>query len=162
MCPVTCGCDSPQSSLVLSMPADGCGQCTDVSPSYKTAMATLPCEDVALDDPAWLTFLDAWAEHAADYPAFMAIINGMIIPSFRAMGCATFDKSTWFGGFMHSFQMDLCSPSGEGGFVWIKPFSYFCPASCGCRGGDPHCPDQCPADATHWWDRNVTADHSGA
>ena len=124
--------------------------------SYKATMATLPCEDVALDDPAWVTFLDAWAEHAANYPAFLGFVTIFMIPSFRAMGCAAFDKSTYFGGFMHSYQADLCTPSGEGGFLWIKPFSYFCPASCGCRGGDPHCPDQCPADATHWWDRNVT------
>ena len=124
--------------------------------SYKATMATLPCEDVALDDPAWVTFLDAWEEHAVDYPAFMAVFTMVYIPFFRAMGCAAFDKSTWFGGLMYGIQADMCRPSGEGGFLWIKPFSYFCPASCGCRGGDPHCPDQCPADATHWWYRNVT------
>ena len=43
---------------------------------------------------------------------------------------------------------------GEGGWQWqTKPLSYFCPAACGCRGGEPHCPDACPANATHWWDR---------
>jgi hypothetical protein len=34
----------------------------------------------------------------------------------------------------------------EGGGFWpIKPVSYFCPVSCGCHSGDPHCPDKCPA-----------------
>ena len=157
MCPVTCGCDSPQSSLVLSMPADGCGQCTDVSQSYMNAMATLPCEDVPIEHPAWLAMLDAFAEQAVDYPNYLSdMFISFLIPMLRSSGCAAFDKSTWFGGIMHSYQMDFCTPLGEGGFLWIKPFSYFCPASCGCRGGDPHCPDQCPADATHWWYRNVT------
>ena len=33
----------------------------------------------------------------------------------------------------------------EGGtFFPLKPLSYFCPAACGCRSGDMHCPDQCP------------------
>ena len=33
-----------------------------------------------------------------------------------------------------------------GGANWpIKPLSYFCPATCGCRAGDPHCPLTCPA-----------------
>ena len=39
------------------------------------------------------------------------------------------------------------NPCVEHGFVYpIKPLSYFCPASCGCRAGDKHCSGQCPVD----------------
>ena len=38
------------------------------------------------------------------------------------------------------------NPCVEGGiFFPVKPLSYFCPVACGCRSGDPHCPDSCPA-----------------
>ena len=38
---------------------------------------------------------------------------------------------------------NLCVELGS--FYNIKPLSYFCPVACGCRAGDRHCPDSCPA-----------------
>ena len=47
----------------------------------------------------------------------------------------------------------------EGYFYPIKPYSYFCPVACGCRGGDKHCPTSCSvrnateASALTWGER---------
>ena len=38
------------------------------------------------------------------------------------------------------------NPCVENGYYYpVKPMSYFCPVACGCRAGDKHCPDTCPA-----------------
>ena len=38
------------------------------------------------------------------------------------------------------------NPCVENGYYYpVKPMSYFCPVACGCRAGDKHCSDQCPA-----------------
>ena len=41
------------------------------------------------------------------------------------------------------FGINACVEDGL--FFPVKPLSYFCPVACGCRSGDPHCPDGCPA-----------------
>ena len=41
------------------------------------------------------------------------------------------------------FGVNLCTEGGV--FFPVKPISYLCPVACGCRSGDAHCPDACPA-----------------
>ena len=50
MCPRTCGCDDPTSSLALFMPASGCGEQCARSGYYLERRRELPCEDVPVDD----------------------------------------------------------------------------------------------------------------
>ena len=80
-----------------------------------------------------------------------------VIPSLRLYGCETFTKSNPLGLAITGWNYDPCREAGEGGWMFaVKPLSYFCPVSCGCRGTDAHCPNSCPADATLWWYRNDT------
>ena len=52
-------------------------------------------------------------------------------------------------GWTESFwpaSLNGANPCIEDGTIYhIKPFSFFCPVTCGCRSGDKHCPDACPA-----------------
>ena len=155
MCPETCGCDAPRSSLVLSAPTNGCGQCDAVSKTYHAEMDAIACEDVAPDDPQWVAFLDAFQALAEGYAAVDRWIL-FYIGMFRELGCATFSTSNAIGAGLAYYNIDPCRKTGEGGWMFaVKPLSYFCPVSCGCRGTDAHCPNSCP-EATHWWYRNET------
>ena len=157
LCPETCGCDVPRSSLVLSSPTSGCGQCDAVSQTYQAEMDALPCEDVAPDDAQWNAFLDAFEAVAEGYAGFDRWVQ-FYIDAFRQNGCASFTKSSAIGASSYTWGIDPCREAGEGGWMFaVKPLSYFCPVSCGCRGTDAHCPNSCPADATHWWYRNESA-----
>ena len=157
LCPAACGCDAPRSHLVLSHPKGGCGECSAVSDRFKAEMAALPCTDVAVDDKEWLDFIDEFQAYAASLPGFISSSLIGYLEAFRVNGCASFSKSDHFGGFLYLWKMDPCRQFGEGGWpFYTKPFSHFCPAACGCRASDTHCPDSCAEDAIHWWDKNAT------
>ena len=66
ICPVTCGCDQPRSSLALFLPESGCPRVCRKSTNYRTALATIPCTDVAVNDSRYVAFLDEWT--ARDLP----------------------------------------------------------------------------------------------
>ena len=51
LCPITCGCSHPRSSLALALPESGCGERCLQNPIYIDALATLPCTDIELQDP---------------------------------------------------------------------------------------------------------------
>ena len=117
-------------------------------------MAALPCEDVAPADGDWRGFLGAFGALARRWPAAESAPAANFVAALETYGCATLDRANPMGAIFYRYQMDPCRAPGEGGWQWqTKPLSYFCPAACGCRGGEPHCPDACPANATHWWDR---------
>ena len=156
LCPVSCGCDSPQSSLVLSLPAGGCGQCASVSQNYTDKMATLPCEDVSVNSSLWVDFLDHFELVSKFWPDAESSFAMVFIASLRTDGCETLSLSNAVGAMISTWKMDPCREWGEGGWgEQTKPLSIFCPAACGCRGGDPHCPDLCPENVTHWWHRST-------
>ena len=58
-----------------------------------------------------------------------------------AVNNATMSRGTKSLPFL--FGINACVEDGI--FFPVKPLSYFCPAACGCKAGDPHCPDSCPA-----------------
>jgi len=165
-CPVACGCDEPRSSLVQFLPSGGCGQCVEVSVDFKEEMAALPCEDSAIDDAEFGEFIKAIFTFAESAPLPHADwLTSFFGPELQDHGCALLsrrqvsDDEWWFGNGLYDWQMDPCRESGKGGWNYqIKPFSYFCPVSCGCRGDEVHCPDSCPANATHWWNRVMNYD----
>ena len=87
-------------------------------------------------------------------PSFMEFMIEWL-DAFKYFGCDSFSKTNALGFEMYYYKQDPCRALGTGGWALeVKPFSYFCPVSCGCRGGDEHCPDTCPVNATHWWDRD--------
>ena len=63
---------------------------------------------------------------------------------------------TGFNGSFWPASLNGANPCVEDGSAFpIKPLSYFCPVTCGCRSGDKHCPDACPARST------TSVDYSG-
>ena len=141
-CPQRCGCTDPRSALVHSNAPDGCGSYCVKRPEYYDALSQVPCIDLAPDSAVFAAFLDATEAATLRWPANWASgYNRVILGLIRQLGCPFVSQLAVQTG------LNLCI---EGGSQFpMKPFSYFCPISCGCRGGtdaDPHCPIQCPVD----------------
>jgi hypothetical protein len=158
LCPATCGCNSPLSPLALYLPGGGCGKHCMRSGYYLDQRASMSCTDLSKDDPRFLAILDAWDTVRPDWGAYLSLRGEAMTRNLRLYGCAYLNSRESFlearaSGQIafppHFYGQNFCT---ELGTVWpIKPLSYFCPVTCGCRQGDPHCPDQCPA-------RNVQID----
>ena len=134
-CPRTCGCDDPRSSLVLANPNQGCGRNCARSGLYMERLQKLPCEDALYNDTAYNAFLDNWEAVGWTWPQDFAARAVKLSIELR-WGC-------WVLPWLELGAANLCV---EGGAYWpIRPLSYFCPETCGCRAGDPHCPLTCPA-----------------
>ena len=133
-CPRTCGCDDPRSSLVLANPNQGCGRNCRRTGSYMDRLQAIPCEDVVYNDTAYNAYLDNWEAVGWTWPQDFAASAVSLSLQLR-WGC-------WVLPWLELGPTNLCV---EGGANWpIRPLSYFCPATCGCRAGDPHCPLTCP------------------
>ena len=79
----------------------------------------------------------------------------MFIDLFRRFGCNYLNMNGLPENYTMPPEQPLFWPANFGvgvnpciinGYYYpVKPMSYFCPVSCGCRAGDLHCPDTCPA-----------------
>jgi hypothetical protein len=58
VCPLTCGCHLPRSTLALSLPETGCTPRCTKKTEYKEAMRTIPCTDVPRNDSNFVGFLE--------------------------------------------------------------------------------------------------------
>lgn len=151
-CPQTCGCNSPLSALALYQPKAGCGEHCTRSGYYLDQRAAMPCTDLAADDPRFVAFLDNWDIVRLDWGSNLSLRATSMIRNLKLYGCSYLNSREDFlearaSGQLafppHFYGQNFCV---EVGSVWpVKPLSYFCPVTCGCRRGDPHCPDQCPA-----------------
>ena len=68
ICPLTCGCAQPRGPLALSLPENGCPVNCLSTTNYRTALAEMPCEDVARNDTNFLAFLDQWQANCELWP----------------------------------------------------------------------------------------------
>ena len=160
LCPVTCGCRDPRSSLALGLPNSGCGEQCYRSVQFQRSLDEMPCEDVAVDDPTWQALTWSLENATASFPMDWANSAKQVATFLRTWGCSwiTMTPDEAFGhGMWHSsvpYGLNLCY---ERHTFWpIKPLSYFCPVACGCHNGDPHCPRTCPC-ADDSCPANVTA-----
>jgi hypothetical protein len=147
LCPVTCGCKDPLSSLALFLPKSGCGELCLQTPDYEAALAQAPCEDVSADDPTFNEYVDAVVNASVTWPNDWKDSGAFTLESFRRLGCPyvtmTAEEAWANGAYDPQWGgLDFCKEDRV--FYPIKPLSYFCPVSCGCRSGDPHCPGTCP------------------
>ena len=162
MCPVTCGCEAPQSSLAITLPVSGCPTSCKVSESYITQLAELPCVDVTPDDSRFVAFLDNWNDVAASWPKDWKESSYGWIQFFRRWGCDYLNQLTrpdnftewnqtatgingnlyWRASFGLVPGTDPCKISGT--FYPVKPLSLFCPVTCKCHAGDNDCAGTCP------------------
>lgn len=146
MCPLTCKCHEPRSSLSLGLPREGCGhKCLRLG-TYLQKRRELPCEDVQKDDPAWREFLDDWDTVRKLWPQDWNLSSTYFIGALRDLGCSYFNSSNEYLGFAYWGGVNLCVELAS--YYPVRPLSYFCPVTCGCRRGDKHCPDSCPARTT--------------
>lgn len=138
LCPLTCGCHLPRSTLALALPEDGCGKACWRYGGYLENLEELPCKDVDRDDPAFLGFLDAVNQARASWSEDRSIIAGLYVRYLKLQGCEAINRTSRY----LLFNTNICVEAGS----WspIKPLSYFCPVTCGCRKGDAHCPNTCP------------------
>ena len=150
LCPITCGCNSPRYPLALSLPASGCGPRCVHSGRYLAARAQLPCTDVNASDPDLVALLDDWYNVAKSFPYDWQHGSHNMLTGPRKYGCAYLASEAAMteavtGGIYppYIFGVNLCTEGGV--FFPVKPISYLCPVACGCRSGDAHCPDACPA-----------------
>jgi len=142
-CSQTCGCSDPASSLALMGSEFGCPLSCASSPSYAAAVMKLECKDASPGSPklaAWgqeiVSASKGWPSNWADY----APVHAQAILSY---GCSL------LAVYRASSGIDWCT---FGGTFWpVKPISYLCPESCGCRevlsaGGSMW---GCPASCAH-------------
>ena len=122
--------------------------------------------------PTWVQFLDNWATAADVWPKDWKESGLIYVDMFRRFGCHylwmnspadALDYETSGLVVINASAGEVrmpadqplfwpahfgagVSPCMEAGFYYpVKPISYFCPEACGCRAGDKHCPDTCPA-----------------
>ena len=155
ICPQTCGCDQPQSPLALFLPGNGCPRNCVRSTTFRTALATVPCEDLPRNSSTFLTFLDQWHSSTQGWPNDWKLSGEVTIDLFRRFGCDYLNMNGLPAGYELPASQPLFWPANfgvgrnpcvaNGNGSPIKPLSYFCPVSCGCRAGDAGCPDTCPA-----------------
>ena len=106
ICPVTCGCDQPQSTLALFLPESGCPDRCKESTNFRTALATIPCEDVAIDDPGFVGFLQHWHDVADNWPKDWKASGQVFIDLFQRFGCAYLNMN----GIPENYTMPASQP----------------------------------------------------
>ena len=143
LCPLTCGCADPLSTLVLFLPESGCGGFCQSRPDYAAALATMPCADLPITSGVFADWLREADVVAATWPSSWAQSwREFWSPSLRQLGCGflvALRSSTPPG----AAALDLCLEGTT--YFPLRPLSYYCPVSCGCRAGEPHCSGQCPS-----------------
>ena len=120
----------------------------DSSSHYLLARKAMECRDLDLDDPVFVAFLDDYENASLAWPTDWREAAAGFISRYRNFGCKILSNLTAYAETSSVFQpyVEQTNPCAEGGsFFPVKPMSYFCPVSCGCRSGDAHCPDACPA-----------------
>lgn len=149
MCSRTCECDSPRSSLALSLPESGCpARCLDTRLRSNGPLANIPCADVEPDDARFLGFLQNWEKASATWPEDWQQGSEAFIANFRAFGCGYIGMSEQARRSRNVTlppTMNGVNPCAENGWYFpLKPLSIFCPVTCNCRAGDSYCPTTCP------------------
>jgi len=130
--------------MINAMPSFGCGDRCMHSGAYRAAMRTLPCEDVPLEDPAFVEYLEDARTVALTWPKDWSSGFTLLVSDLQRLGCAALTApSTDVNYPFFVYGINLCA-GGHGTFFPFKPLAFFCPASCGCRRGQPFCPETCP------------------
>ena len=131
---------------------------------YLERRAALPCEDAAVDDPQFQALVADIIDVSARWPYDWSLSAGIFFGALAKNGCAylspewtelTFGEDYLYPPYI--FSINICS--GGGSYYPVHPMAYFCPVACGCRSGDAHCPDACPARPPAGTDGATCPDH---
>lgn len=142
-CPVTCGCDSPVSGLVLSTPAFGCPRdVCHTSPRFRAVWASLPCSDTPVAElrrmHGWASYWEQFVDVVASESVHTRAELEPLRDRFVELGCAALVANWTLLGYT-DLSLNLCSTGG-----YISSLHPFCPESCGCRVlRVERCPSSC-------------------
>ena len=125
LCPVQCGCDSPNGSLIVTGSGSGCTP--PCLAKFREAVGQLPCVDALPGS----TELMAYVDMVARDPDLMGVAELL-----RSKGC----EGAVIGG-LNACGSNKDPPFGLQGYTSIK---HLCPVTCGCTHGALGCPDSCP------------------
>ena len=130
VCPQSCGCDDPKSSLFLNGGSYGCPQSCREQEQYKVALETLSCSTSAVvGTPDWTEFVRSMDTFQSVFGTSYENITTALLTT----GCEA----------VKYYQALLCEAS-----TVSSGFALWCPVQCGCRvpdGGyyDAPCPPSC-------------------
>lgn len=142
ICPETCGCRDPLSSLVLNSISQGCPHTCMASTDFRNALLKHSCEvDAGKNDVRFQRFLQGLAEFRDSYPVSWQGLVEQIITELKNNGC----QALVVGGFIPkggSWPIDFCA---EDNTYSLKPLRYMCPLTCECQKAKSKylCPGNC-------------------
>jgi len=149
LCPVTCGCKSPASLLVMGSSIGGCSTGCTRHPDYTSALSQAKCEDQSLlelqNNSAWKYFAEQIVTVAATAPWPEGAIKTVQVVSSLLLqkGCDAVKQNAMPGMPMASLP-SLCDESPLRGFPF-RSLRLFCPVACNCTSGATNCPTSCPS-----------------
>ena len=132
-CPVQCGCDSLNSSLMVAGAGSGCPP--PCLARFREAGAKLPCVDALPGSTELMAYADMVAENPED-------ISG-VAKLLRSNGCG----GAVMSGLNACGTQVLIKLSGDDmpfGLKGYKSIKHLCPVTCGCTHGKLGCPESCP------------------
>lgn len=145
LCPQTCGCDDPNSMLLITDPSTGCPQQCQRSQKTVATLSALNCTDVPKEklvvDPMWQHYANGLltVSNQSGYPVEPVYV------AFKQMrrlmlkhGCDAYEKIKW------TIAMDVCE-EGERRAISLKTFRHWCPVTCKCSSEaiKTNCPFSC-------------------
>ena len=144
LCPQTCGCDQPNSTLLMAGPGGGCSSVCRELPRYHSMLSAMPCKDAEPGSDILLAYAtplrqnyEFWGFHQEAESRYQTL----------AAGCAA-----WIQEFAERGREYACGykrgnqvygPAGNPPLY--KLLTFICPTSCGCKAGDYGCPTSCPS-----------------
>jgi len=146
LCPRTCGCDRPNSTLVLAGPGSGCGSVCQELPRYHSMLSAMPCEDTEPGSEVLLAYATQ-LRRLAEFWGFHQL--GASYYETLTAGCAAWvqkygERGVKFAcGYRPGDQaQNQIGPDSSP--AMFKLLTFICPASCKCKAGDYGCPTSCP------------------
>merc|ERR1712070_517040 len=146
LCPITCGCDRPDSKLIMSGPQGGCPPTCSNSAKFIEVLTNRSCNDMTGSQlnatPAWNYFVAQMVEisNTAPYPANWQVYLGALSAEMTLRGCEAVQT-------VRMLQADLCDESPDKGMPF-KSVRFYCPVSCQCQSSMLNCPKTCPSVTT--------------
>jgi len=167
-CSKTCGCDDPSGRLMLAGPVDGCPSSCMSTVYHKAVLKNMPCTE---KPPSEMQSDVAWADRARQmgtkltqvltHPRYQDEMrnlckhgNSDCTLMFQTMGCSVVEYWKEITQEVVGSPHNLCTGDFLGSELKTRPFSIFCPETCGCKGSGKnetadalvarYCPGTCP------------------
>jgi len=133
LCPETCGCNRPNSSLPVFAPRFGCPSSCKDSNAWYEVRARATCFNPTVNYLNQTSYWPRWMEYARTYQ------KGPVPSALARYGC---DFETGLGNRARSggdgVKSQLCKGKTDAG---LKPIAIACPQTCGCSDTSPN--DNC-------------------